>query len=225
LFTLLGVGAYILSLIATLPAELLFEDAEEDALVGTVTGTVWSGEASMNGGHGLRWTWSPLESLRYLAFSIDFDMTGPETELKGEARWRPNSFELREVRGRSTGALLSALFPQLPLTCDFPMQVDVGRIVLGEGSAAVEGEIRSDRGLCLNRGGTAGTSVMPPLLAQSASTVAGSTGSISIVSSVRERIASIKVTPNGELSIKVLPRGAALLSGVVGSDLTITTKL
>ena len=225
LFTLLGLGAYGLALIATLPAELLFEDAEEDALVGTVTGTIWSGEASMNGGHGLKWAWSPFASLRFFAFSIDFEMNGPDTALKGQAFWRPNSFELRDVSGRSTGALLSAIFPRLPLTCDFPMQVGVEKIILGEGSAAVEGEIRSDRGLCLNRGGFAGTSIMPPLIAQSASTVAGSTGSISVVSDVRERIASIKVTPNGELSIKVLPRGAALMTGVVGSDMTITTKL
>ena len=225
LFALLGLGAYALSLIATLPAELLFEDAEEDALVGTVTGTVWSGEASMNGGHGLKWVWSPFASLGSFAFAIDFEMSGPDTALEGQARWRPNSFELRDVSGRSTGALLTALFPQLPLTCDFPMQVEVGKIIMGEGNAAVEGEVRSDRGLCLNRGGMTGTSVMPPLLAQSASTVAGSTGSISVVSSVRERIASIKVTPNGELSIKALPRGAALMTGVVGSDMTITTKL
>lgn len=225
LFALLGLGAYALALIATLPAELLMKDAEEDALVGTVTGTVWSGEASMNGGHGLKWAWSPFASLRSFSFSIDFQMSGPDTDLRGQARWRPNSFELRNVGGRSTGALISAIFPQLPLTCDFPMQVDVGKVILGEGNAAVEGEIRSDRGLCVNRGGIAGTSTMPPLLAQSASTVAGSTGSISVVGNVRERIASIKITPNGELSLKVLPRGAALLSGGVGSDMTITTKL
>lgn len=225
LFILLGVAAYLLSLIATLPARLLFADARDDAVLGTVTGTIWSGEGSMNAGHSLRWDWAPLDSLAQFGFVVDLSVRGPDTALSGQASWRPGRVELSNIEGPATGTLISAIFPTLPFTCDFPMVVNLNKVRLSGRRPGVDGEVRTEGGLCATRASSiAATSIMPPLIGRSAITIGGSSGFID-TRSRSERILTSSITPGGEVSVSVLPRAAALLPGDVARSLNIRTRL
>ncbi|MFD1950179.1 type II secretion system protein N [Sphingomonas arantia] len=208
LFAGIGAGAYLLALLATIPARLVLP--EDVPALGAVSGTVWHGEAALAGGDRLEWRFAPLRTLSSLAFAADFTVTGAQTDLAGRAALSPSRVRLDSVAGRADGTLLRAAFPDLPFTCELGLQVDVPRLTFGDGATDVAGEIRSTPGTCTAlAGGT--PAPIPALLATARAAGPNSTALVvTPATQRRETLARTVFTRDGRVSITVRPQGAAL---------------
>ena len=208
---LLGLVTYMLALLASLPARLILGDPSESAVLRAVGGTVWSGEAALDEGHGVRWTWAPGASLVNFAFTVDWEITGPDTSLKGQTSWRPSGMNFVDVEGQASGALLAALTPRLPFRCDFLMRVRIDALQLRGQQKGADGRIESSRCACALRDAPAIAAAMPPLVGTATLNVGGSTGVVAPQGEPVARLITATVTPNGMLSVRLLPAGLALL--------------
>ncbi|MCC2977840.1 hypothetical protein LK533_14290 [Sphingomonas sp. PL-96] len=135
-------------MIATLPASAVL--AERPWRSG-VAGTIWNGEVGVAGGSKVEWHWAPLRSLTSLGFAVDWQATGPDTDLGGQALLWPGAVRLDRVSGSADATLLQAVAPDLPFTCDLTMQVELPRLEVGGGSQQAQATILSDSGSCSAR--------------------------------------------------------------------------
>lgn len=208
LFSGLGAGAYLLALLATIPARLLVPD--DVPALSAVSGSIWHGEAALPGGDRLTWRFAPLRTLASLRFSADLAVSGAQTDLAGRIALTPSTVRLDSVTGRAGGTLLQAAFPDLPFTCDLGLQVDVPRLILGTGTPQITGDIRSTPGSCTPRtGGVA--SPVPALLATARA--AGPATTALVITPLTERrrtLATTRFSPGGAVAITIRPAGAAL---------------
>lgn len=215
LFALTGLVAYLLALIATLPARLLLERADKPGIWLAVSGTVWNGEAALSQGHAVRWQWAPLASLANLSFSTHLEVIGADTELKGIAAWRPSGIVITDLKGNASASLVSALAPTLPFVCDFSMQVNIDRLAFGGSAPGAAGEIMGSAGSCATRNSSiAASTAVPPLVGEATINVGGSNGWIAPRGNRSEKLVSFAVTPSGETSITVSPTASALVPGI-----------
>ncbi|WP_303540192.1 hypothetical protein [Sphingomonas natans] len=145
----IGLAAYLLALIVTFPARFVL-GADPRWIV---TGTVWTGEAVVDGAYRVQWRWAPWRSLASLAFAADVRMTGNATDLAGSAMVSPGGTLLEGFAGSGDGGLLAAFGPALPFACDSPLQINLKRLrIAGPRSEAI-GDIRSAAGSCTPLGG------------------------------------------------------------------------
>ena len=215
LFALTGLAAYVLALIATLPARLLLERADEPGIWLAVSGTVWSGEAALSQGHAVRWSWAPLASIANLSFATHLEVTGADTALEGVAAWRPGGVVITDLNGNASASLVSALAPSLPFVCDFPMRVNIDRLAFGGSAPGAAGEILGSAGSCASRNSTvAAAAPVPPLVAEATINVGGSNGWIAPRGNRTEKLISFAVTPSGDTSVTVSPTASALIPGI-----------
>lgn len=145
IFTGIGIGIYLLSLIATIPAQTI-------APLADATGTIWHGSAPIGAADRLEWRWAPLRSIARFGFAADIVATGPQTSLAGRALLRPGSVRLDTVSGTADGALIATAF-NTPFACAMRLQIDIGRLALGGDGQGGDGRIRSDPGTCQGFGG------------------------------------------------------------------------
>lgn len=141
----LGVGTYLLALIATIPAQLMVPLADAN-------GTIWHGSAPLGAANRVEWRWAPLRSLARFGFAADFTAEGPETSLAGRALLRPGHMLLDSVSGSADGSLLGALI-RPSFACTLRMQIDLRSLSIGGGDQGAEGKVRSDPGICQAFGG------------------------------------------------------------------------
>ncbi|MCR5872369.1 hypothetical protein LRS12_17640 [Sphingomonas sp. J344] len=147
-------------MVATMPASVFVKNRPWRT---GVAGTVWNGEVGVSGGSKFEWHWAPLRSLTSLGFAADWTATGPDTDMGGRALAGFSSTVLDKVSGSSHAALLQALQPNLPFTCDMVMQLEFDRIAVGGSSQGIDGRLTTDAGTCTPKGGGAAVPV-PPLL-------------------------------------------------------------
>lgn len=160
---LIGVASYLIALVALLPARMLFDPGADWA----ITGTVWHGQAVLDGAYRVDWRWAPLRSLGALAFAADWRMDGEGTALGGVAKLSARRLLLEDVVGQADAALLTALTPSMPLACHAALTVDLPRLLIAGSASTADGEIRGEAGSC-TRGGSADTVALPALVARAA---------------------------------------------------------
>lgn len=207
-FAAIGAAAYLAALAATVPARLVAPAAEGVV----VSGTIWSGAATLAGGDRIGWSWAPLRSLAQLGFAIDWRATGPATDLAGNALFKPGRVILESVEGRAGGSLLGVIAPALPFACDMRMTVDLPRIALGGEAQGFSGEVRSDSGVCrpTEAGGLA--TPVPAMRMTAEQADDGSTlASIAPLGQRRNRLVKITLGKDGRLAVGVTPEGARAL--------------
>lgn len=222
-FAAIGVAAYLVALVATIPASLVAPRAEGVA----VGGTIWSGEAALAGGNRLDWSWAPLRSLVQLGFAIDWRATGPASDLTGQALLKPGRVVLEAVRGRADGALLRVAVPGLPFDCEMMMAIDLPRVALGGTRQGFTGQVRSDPGICRPKA-TGGLATPVPALRMKAERIGnGSTlATIAPRGERRNRLVKITLGKEGRLAVGVTPEGAAALPFLAPTGgMTIETDL
>ena len=139
IFVGVGMAAYLLALVATIPARLV-------SPLPDATGTIWHGEVPL-GSNRLEWRWAPLGSLARLGFATDFTVTGPDTSLAGHSLLRPGRMILENVSGSADGALLDAV-ARPSFACSVRMQIDIRQVSIGGGDRGAQGRIRGDPGVC-----------------------------------------------------------------------------
>lgn len=221
-FSSLGAAAYLATLVATIPAGLV-APRTEGAVLG---GTIWRGEAALAGGNRLDWSWAPLRSLVQIGFAIDWRATGPATDLAGRAMLKPGRAILDAV-GRADGALLGAIAPGLPFTCEMAMTIDLPRVALGGDGQGFSGEVRSDPGTCRTKDAGGLARPVPALIMVAKRAADRSTlATIAPLGERRNRLVKITLGGEGRLVVGVTPGGAAVLPFISPSGgMTIETDL
>jgi hypothetical protein len=206
-FAGVGIAAYVIGLIATMPASVMVENAPWRT---GVAGTVWNGEAGIAGGGVLRWQWAPLRSLTSLGFAADWRLTGGDNDLGGRALVRPGRTVLDRVSGAMDAAVLSAIQPNLPFTCDLAMQVDFPRIALGGSGQMIEGRLASDVGSCAPKPNGAPTTL--PALMLAAEHIGDQTRiRLTPATQRRRTLMEFTLSDDGLLDMRMTPEGATTL--------------
>ena len=211
LFAAIGFGSYLIALLAATPAGLFVPGG--GPLI-DVDGTIWRGEAALEGGDRLSWRFAPLRSLVNLGFAADWRVTGTTTDLGGRAVLRSGGrAALDTVSGRAGGALLRAAAPGLPFACEMDLQIDVPRLELGGSDQRVRGEIRSDAGSCRPKSDPLAPSTpVPPLILTAAPDARrGSSFTIAPLGQRRIRLVDGALSRDGRLSITIDRAGAKAL--------------
>ncbi len=206
-FVLLGIAAYALAMIATMPAGVAFGNRPWRT---GIAGTVWNGEVGVAGGTRIEWHWAPLRSLTSLAFAADWKAAGPDTDMGGRGLVRFGRTVLDQVSGSAHASLLDALQPGLPFTCDLVMQSEFDRIAIGGSDQRIDGKLTTDPGTCTPKGG--GAAVPVPALLLTAEKI-GTQTRIRIAPAAQRRQTLVDATlgEDGALSLRVTDDGARLL--------------
>jgi hypothetical protein len=145
----IGIAAYLIALIVTVPARFVLPADPRWA----VAGTVWSGEAVVDGAYRVQWRWAPWRSLASLAFAADIRLTGNGTDLAGAATFGPSGTLLDGLAGSGDGGLLAAFGPRLPFACESALQIQFRRLRIAGVRSEGAGEIASGAGTCTPLGG------------------------------------------------------------------------
>jgi hypothetical protein len=207
-FASLGIVAYVLAMIVTMPASVVLKNRPWRT---GVAGTVWNGEVGVAGGSKFEWHLAPLRSLTSLAFAADWKATGPNTDLGGRMLIHPGGrVVLDHVSGSADGTLLQALQPNLPFTCDLVMQVEMDRIAVGRGDRMLSGNATSDPGSC--RPKKAGAASALPALVLTAEHVGNRTTiRIAPMAQRRQVLVNAELSEDGTTDLSVTPEGAAMM--------------
>lgn len=142
----LGLAAYVITLIATLPARLVMGDTDIPVTWG---GTVWHGEAGLAGGHRLRWDLDPLSSLFSLGFAADWTLQGQGTDLSGSATLSSHRLTLTDAAGLVSWPLVRALSGGKLAACDLAARVELESLRLGDGVQSAAGALRTGPASCV----------------------------------------------------------------------------
>ena len=207
MFVLLGIAAYALAMVATMPAGVALGNRSWRT---GIAGTVWNGEVGVAGGSKVEWNWAPLRSLTSLAFAADWKATGPDTDMGGRGLMRFGRTVLDQVSGSGHASLLDALQPNLPFTCDLVMQTQFDRIAIGGSGQMIDGKLTTDPGTCSPKAG--GAPVPVPSLLLTAEKI-GTTTRIRIAPAQQRRQTLVDATlsEDGALSLRLTPDGARVL--------------
>ncbi|MEG3179693.1 type II secretion system protein N [Sphingomonas sp. LT1P40] len=204
---LLGIAAYLLAMIATMPAGVFLKNRPWRT---GIAGTVWNGEVGVAGGSKVEWNWAPLRSLTSLAFAADWKATGPDTDLGGRGLMGFGSTVLDAVSGSAHASLLTALQPDLPFTCDLVMQVEFDRIAIGGSDQILDGKLTTDPGTCTPKVGGAPAAV--PSLLLTAEKIGTSTRiRITPATQRRQTLIDATLSEGGQLSVRITDDGARVL--------------
>ena len=206
-FVVLGIAAYALAMLATMPASVFLKNRPWRS---GVAGTVWNGEVGVAGGSKFEWNWAPLRSLTSLAFAADWTATGPDTDMGGRGLVRFGRTVLDDVSGSAHSSVLQALQPNLPFTCDFVMQLEFARIAIGGSGQAVEGKLTTDPGTCTAKNGGAAAAV-PSLLLTAEKIGTATRIRITPATQRRQTLMDITLAEDGKLGFRMTPEGARVL--------------
>lgn len=175
-----------------------------------MAGTVWNGEAVLDGAYRLSWRWAPLRSLAAFAFAGDVRLAGGGTDIAGSVISSGRRLRFDGLSGRADGALLAALDPALPFACETALEVDLPRLIVDRARSSAVGEVRAGSGSCATPG--AGPNmVLPALLATLRAGPGGTTiGALSPIGQARLHLAEGSIA-GGRLTVALTPAGAAAL--------------
>lgn len=195
-FILIGILAYFVGLIATIPAATIIDESERLQ----VGGTIWSGEAVFASTIRIEWAFSPLSSLSKMAFSAEWRLSGGGTDLAGSATRRGDQLQFANVVGQIDGSLFDAAFPNLPLSCRFTADVRFDHAFLsGEGQRA-QGSLRTGPMACSARELAALPVELPAMTGEVGPAGNGTAGAL-ISSADRAHILELRLSPKGMLSV------------------------
>lgn len=206
-FVVLGIAAYALAMLATMPASVFLKNRPWRT---GVAGTVWNGEVGVAGGSKFEWNWAPLRSLTSLAFAADWKATGPDTDMGGRGLVRFGRTVLDDVSGSAHSSILQALRPDLPFACDLVMQLEFAKIAIGGAGQAIDGKLTTDPGTCTPKAGGAPITV-PSLLLTAEKIGAATRIRIAPATQRRQTLVDATLSEDGKLSVRMTADGARIL--------------
>lgn len=206
-FSAFGIAAYVVALVATIPASAIVSGGAWRTGVG---GTVWNGEVGLAGGSKLEWHWAPLRSLVSFGFAVDWTATGDATNLGGRALIGPSSATIDAMSGSADGTLLQAIQPDLPFACDMTMQLDFPHAKVGGSDQSVSGRMLTDPGACRPKRGGVPTAV-PALILTSQAIGTQSRMTLSPADQRRRTLMTVVLGEDGTLDLMLTPDGAQVL--------------
>ena len=217
---LLGSTSYAASLAATVPASFVASRAGLPAQVIDVSGTLWNGQAILDGGYELTWRVLPIQSLFHFAIDADWILEGVDTELSGRASLWSNS-ATSSVEGRAGWGLLKMAVANLEISCDGPIAVALSRVVVSANRQGAAGSLRSGPMTCTDASARPAVLIDLPAMSGTATMdVETSSLVVSTSSAPRTPLADLKVArrvlvatlyPEGARLTKVLPTSGPIV--------------
>ena len=196
IFVVTGLIAYLIGLIALIPAKAVVD--ERDGL--QVGGTIWNGQAVLGSTLRFDWQFAPVATLTRLGFGADWHLSGGGTDLAGSLTSRGAVLRFDKVSGQADGTLLSALAPRLPFTCRFIADVAMERIVLGGSAQEALGNFRTSPANCALRAIAAPPVELPAMRADVTPGARGSSGAL-MTAAGQLHLIELRLAPTGALSI------------------------
>ena len=203
IFLLVGLLAYLLGLIITIPASVIFDENDRFK----VGGTIWNGEAVMASTLRLEWSIAPLSTLANLGYTAQWRASGGGTDLAGDMIQHGDVLTLENVAGQIDGTLLAALAPDLPFTCDFTADLRLDRARLGGADQEVEARLASGPVSCAPQGMGALPVRFPALSGEATPSAQRTRGS---VMTAQDKVSLMELRLSREGKLSVWPTGAAI---------------
>lgn len=148
-FVLVVSASFLISLAVNAPARLIAQRLDLTLANDAVSGTLMHGQIEMDGSFVLRWNVKPIASLIGLNVTAGVTLTGPETDLAGDAALDLSAYRFGPVSGQADARVLQAIFPLARLHCAGPIvaaafRVDVTRKVITGTGTLRSGELSCD---------------------------------------------------------------------------------
>jgi hypothetical protein len=214
LVALLGLGAGGVALVATMPLGFAVRMAGVVLPAGvTLSGTVWRGQAAL-AGHRAAWQTLPGRSVMAGAWVADLRVTGPETDLAGQAALRPGGARIAPLAGRVGWPLIDAVMPGLEIRCATTADVDLAEARIRAGDRAATGQITLAAGTCARVDGTVKDVPLPAMVARIVTTADGVGMALAAVDAPGVALGNLLVTPDDRLRVTVHATGAAMVPGL-----------
>jgi hypothetical protein len=148
----------------------------------------------------------------------DADVAGPGTQLSGALALSPWQVSAREWSGRAAAGLL-ALAPGLPaLSCSMHAVVAVDRLALRRRSVLAEGTVQVAEGTCTDESG--GEHPVPAMVLGLSTEGPDARAVLATADAAATPLASLTVTADRRLLIRIEPDGALLVPGMPSSAAT-----
>ncbi len=196
IFIVIGAIAYLIGMIALIPAAAVMDENERLS----IGGTIWDGEAVLDSTIRVGWDFSLLSSLAKLAFSAEWHLIGGESDLAGSATQRGQQLQLDDVSGQADGVLLDALFPNLPLSCKFNADINLNYLHLGGEGQGGAGNLRTGPVSCHAKDLAAFPVDLPEMRADLKPIGSGTTGAL-MTGDQRTHLVELRLSPDGMLSV------------------------
>lgn len=184
--------------------------------VRTVSGSLWSGRAVLDGGLVLTWqgTW---HSLLRGQIAADLNLTGPRTVLQGHGFASLRQFGIDDVSGRG-GADLLALVPDAS-PCDGQAVVDIKRITWSRRAVSGQGRVQISESICQAPGQA--PLETPPLDLVLTSEGAEGVATLMTGDASRTEMGQARLGPDGWAKLRIEPAAARLIPGLPASAPTL----
>jgi hypothetical protein len=224
-FAGLGLGAYLLALIATFPAATALRLGDAGSAT-QASGSIWNGALDLGAGGTANWRFAPLRSLAALAVAAEVTVRGPGTNLAGEAQWRPGRLALEDVAGSAGWPLLETFAPNLPFRCDVGFRADIRSLVLAGARSHAVGALIGGPGACASKASPDRRSALPPVTVTAATDATGARAWIATQARPSAHLAEVAVDADGRLRGVVHAAGATMLPpGTIPGEMAIETRL
>jgi hypothetical protein len=212
LVLILGLGAFVLALVTTMPVRFAADMA--GVKVAGLSGTLWDGQAQLDARHLAVWDVAARDSMLRWALVFDVQVTGPQTRLTGRVAVRPTRIVIGPLEGQAAWPLLAVMMPGLPIACDGVADVHIGNMVLTRDARSGVGRVTVNDGFCDRVDGLV-TRVPVPALMADITTVED--GIQAVVTSDAVPLVTARITNADRAQITIHAAGAAMVPGMPSS--------
>jgi hypothetical protein len=211
LVLILGLGAFAVALVATMPVQFAADMA--GVTVKGLSGTLWQGQAQMDAGHVTKWDVAVRDSVLTTTLIFDVGVTGPQTTLHGRVALTPSQVVVGPLAGQAGWPLIAAVMPGLEITCDSVADVRIGTLTMVAPRRGV-GQVTVNEGFCDRVDGTV-TRVPVPALVADITTV--DDGIEAVVTSDAVPLVTARITNGDRALVTIHAAGAAMVPGLPSS--------
>ncbi len=195
--------------LVTAPAARIAQFIGQPTQVVTLSGSLWSGRATLQGGLVAKWQgqWSGLIRGR---LGATVEIQGPRTLLDGRIYASPWQIGLQDLSGRA-GPEVLALGPNAA-PCEGQAIIDIASITVSRSAVSGDGFVRISESTCQPSGGPAFTT--PPLHLVLTSEDESGVATLTTDDTARDTMGRAQLGPDGWVKLRIDPNAARLMPGL-----------
>lgn len=168
----------------------------------------------IDGGHEISWTAKTGASLWAFGFAADWHVTGPATDIAGEAVLWPRALKLGPMSGEAGWPLVAAILPGLPIECTGHARFAAVTLQLDRAARTAEGVVTTAAAECARVDGQQEPVPTPALHAQITTLTDAVQVLVTPQDGARVALATALLTASDRLVVTIHRAGAALVPGM-----------
>ncbi|WP_187394063.1 type II secretion system protein N [Oceaniovalibus sp. ACAM 378] len=204
------------TVLLTAPASVIARMGQVPPQVLGLSGTLWSGQARLDGGLSLAWQGNWRSIPARLRLESGLSVTGPGTLLTGTAFAGFGQTGLRDLSGRAGAEVLALLPGAAP--CNGQAVVDVTQASWSRDGVIGLGRIRIGESRCQPVGGRAFQA--PALNLDLTTEPPEAVATLTTDDASRTVMATARLTSRGRIRLRIEPAGARIVPGLPSSGPT-----